>query len=113
MRSPVWTALTTGLLAVTDRPLCLISWNSLLRAVSSAATMLTCWPISVTSPWRAITLLPTTFSPLPALISTLPSTLPTVLAVWKTFLPSTQSVCWRVPKLKPPSAPKPDFLTIL
>ncbi|CAB3949531.1 hypothetical protein LMG5997_06704 [Achromobacter insolitus] len=97
MRMPVCTALTMGLLAVSVSPVCLISWNSFSCAVSSAAPMFTSWPISVMSPWRARTLLPVISSALPALMSASPSTLPTVLAVLKTFSPSIQSVCLRVP----------------
>ncbi|MNQ59070.1 hypothetical protein D3C85_732920 [compost metagenome] len=65
--------------------------------VSSAAPMLTSLPISVMSPCRAMTLLPVILRALPALISTSPSTLPTVLALWKTFLLSSESVCLLVP----------------
>ncbi|MNL30890.1 hypothetical protein D3C87_1526510 [compost metagenome] len=81
MRAPVCIALTTGLLAVRVSPVCLSSWNSFSFKVSSAAPMLTSLPISVMSPWRAMTLLPVIFRALPALIRTSPSTLPTVLAL--------------------------------
>ncbi|MGH8815604.1 MAG: hypothetical protein ACREX5_03345, partial [Achromobacter pestifer] len=71
-----------GLLAVSVTPVCLISWNSFCCVVSNTAPMLTSLPISVMSPCRAMTLLPMMFRALPALISTSPSTLPTVLALW-------------------------------
>ncbi|MNL10732.1 hypothetical protein D3C87_1315400 [compost metagenome] len=97
MRPPVCAASTMGLLAVRVSPVCLISWNSFSFEVSSAAPMFTSLPISVMSPCRAMTLLPVMFSALPAFIRTSPSTLPTVLALWKTFLPSSESVCCLVP----------------
>ena len=59
------------------------------------------------------TLLATMSSRSPAAIRVSPSTLPTVLAADKAVLLSMASVCLRVPMLRPPSAPKPDFLTIL
>ncbi|VFR24446.1 hypothetical protein ANDO1_4161 [plant metagenome] len=56
--APVCAALTTGLLALTVRTLCLTSWTSRSCAVSVTASMRMSRPTNETSPWRDRMLLP-------------------------------------------------------